>query len=38
MKSKPIKKEESSNLKDVISGILMLIIPIIIIYLLFKLA
>ncbi len=38
MKSKSTKNDESSNLKDVISGILMLIIPIILIYLLIKLA
>ncbi len=38
MKSKSTKNDESSNFKDVISGILMLIIPIILIYLLIKLA
>jgi len=38
MKIKSTKNDESSDLKDVISGILMLIIPILLIYLLIKLA
>lgn len=38
MKNKSTKNDESSNLKDFVSGILMLLIPLILIYLLFKLA
>lgn len=38
MKSEPMNKDEMSNYKDVIKGILILLIPLIIIYLLLKYA